>query len=288
MNRFYFRLRRGAAILTGIVFLVSGLLKLMDPVGTMLIVTEYCKFLHLQFLLPAAKVLGINLALTESALGVALITGVVRKFAAWVTFVMLGFFTLLTLVLWIRNPEMDCGCFGEAFHLTHAQSFWKNVILLALSLFAFLPMRSLGHAKKRKRLAAMVGWASLVAAAVYCNLHIPPLDFTPFAPGAELFASLDNDYQATDGYRAAFVYEKDGQQGTFTLDNLPDSTWTFVKVDSLYRETPATLRESIRTNWPCWTRWWYSPSMLRRKPAGSVSVSRSGKWRKPAPGRSCW
>ncbi|MBR1569278.1 MAG: DoxX family protein [Bacteroidales bacterium] len=238
MNRFYFRLRRGAAILTGIVFLVSGLLKLMDPVGTMLIVTEYCKFLHLQFLLPAAKVLGINLALTESALGVALITGVVRKFAAWVTFVMLGFFTLLTLVLWIRNPEMDCGCFGEAFHLTHAQSFWKNVILLALSLFAFLPMRSLGHAKKRKRLAAMVGWASLVAAAVYCNLHIPPLDFTPFAPGAELFASLDNDYQATDGYRAAFVYEKDGQQGTFTLDNLPDSTWTFVKVDSLYRETP--------------------------------------------------
>ena len=44
-------LRRFAAGLIGIVFLASGLLKMADPVGTMLIVTEYLKFFHIGFLM---------------------------------------------------------------------------------------------------------------------------------------------------------------------------------------------------------------------------------------------
>lgn len=237
------RMRRFVTVLIGIFLLGTGLLKLMDPVGTMLIVTEYCKFFHLTFLIPAAKVIGVNLALVESALGIALITGVVRRFAAWVTYILLGFFTLVTLILWIKNPEMDCGCFGEALHLTHPQSFWKNVILLALAVFAFTPMRHLGHASARKRLAALVGWASLIVAVIYCNTHIPPIDFTAFAPGAELLTSHDADSAPDGGYRAAFIYEKDGKEGSFSLDNLPDSSWRFVRVDSLRREQPGPGKE---------------------------------------------
>ena len=63
------------------------------------------------------------------------------------------------------------------------------------------------------------------------------MDFTAFKPGAELFAAREDG--PLNEYRSAFVYEKDGKQSTFTLENLPDSTWTFVKVDTLYRETPA-------------------------------------------------
>ena len=80
MNTSYQRFRRFAAVLVGIVFLVSGLLKMVDPVGTMLIVTEYLKFFHLQFLLPAAKVIGICFSFLECALGVALITGIARRY----------------------------------------------------------------------------------------------------------------------------------------------------------------------------------------------------------------
>ena len=61
------------------------------------------------------------------------------------------------------------------------------------------------------------------------------IDFTEFAPGTELFASLDNDYQAMDGKVPTFIYERNGQRGSFTLDALPDSTWTFVGVDTLSR-----------------------------------------------------
>ena len=123
MNPTVQAIRRFAAALVGILFVVSGLLKIIDPVGTMLIVTEYCKFFHIGFLIPAAKGIGIVLATLEALLGIALITGVLRKVAAVCAYVMLGVFTVITLVLWIVNPVMDCGCFGQAVHLTHAQRY---------------------------------------------------------------------------------------------------------------------------------------------------------------------
>lgn len=193
MKKGYNRLRRFTATLLGIVFLVSGLLKIMDPVGTMLIVTEYCKFLHLGFLMPAAKGLGIALALAEGTLGILLITGAFRKIAAIATFCMLGFFTLLTLVLLVKNPAMDCGCFGQAIHLTHLQSFLKNLVMVALSAFAFLPLRDFGKTKKRKWVTAGLGFAALIVAVVYSNTHLPSINFTQFHLGAQLYASLEED-----------------------------------------------------------------------------------------------
>ena len=238
MNREHNRLRRFAAILIGIVFLVSGLLKIADPVGTMLIVTEYLKFFHMAFLIPIAKGIGIVLALLETLTGIALITGVLRKTAAWITWGLLAFFTLVTLLLWIINPVMDCGCFGEAIHLSHAQSFWKNVILLALACLAFLPMKDFGEPRPLKRVAAALGALSVLVAVIYSNTHLPLMDFTAFDWGAELFASLDDDVEADNHYKAAFIYEKDGRQGSFFLNNLPDSTWTFVKVDTVFQDGP--------------------------------------------------
>lgn len=232
------RLRRLVAVLMGIFFLSTGLLKLMDPVGTMLIVTEYLKFFHLQFLLPAAKVIGICFSFLECALGVALITGIARKVSAWVTYGLLAFFTLITFILWRMNPEMDCGCFGEAFHLTHLQSFLKNVVLLLLAVFAFTPLHNLGSPRPRRMVAAWLGWAALVVALIFCNRHIPLLDFTAYKPGSVLFAAQEG--ASPNEYHSAFIYEKDGHQRSFTLENLPDTTWTFVKVDTLYRETPHT------------------------------------------------
>lgn len=233
-------MRRLIAVLMGIFFLCTGLLKLGDPVGTMLIVTEYCKFFHLQFLLPAAKGLGIFFSLLECGVGVALITGIARRVTAWVTYGLIGFFTILTFILWRANPEMDCGCFGEAFHLTHLQSLMKNVALLLLAAFAFTPMQSLGTTRPRRMVAAWMGWALLIVAAIYSNRHIPLVDFTAFAPGAELFASEDAGSSLQDSYRSAYIYEKDGRQDRFTLDNLPDTSWTFVKVDTLYRALEGT------------------------------------------------
>ncbi len=237
MNPYYQRLRRLAALLVGVVFLVSGLLKIIDPVGTMLIVKEYFKNFHLTFLSPLAQVFGIALALLESLLGIALITGVLRKVAARVTFELLGLFTILTLWLWISNPAMDCGCFGQAIHLTHAQSFWKNVILLALTALAFIPFHSFGQPKRDRKVAAALATVSVLFVVYYSNTHLPIVDFTEYDWGAELYASLDDEVAADNHYKAAYVYEKDGQEGTFEITSLPDSSWTFVRVDTVFRKT---------------------------------------------------
>ena len=235
MKKAYHGLRRLAAVVIGLVFLLSGLLKLMDPVGAGLIVREYFSFFHLGFLQGASKAVGMGLSLVEAVTGAALVTGVYRKLTATVTCFLVMFFTAVTVVLWIANPEMDCGCFGEAIHLTHAQTLVKNLILCALCLFAFLPFQNFGVPRKGKIVAFWLAVPSLVFALVYSHLHLPLIDFTEFAPGAELMASLDNDYQAMDGKVPAFIYERDGQRGTFTLDNLPDSTWTFVAADTVSR-----------------------------------------------------
>ena len=235
MKKAHHSFRRFCAILIGLVFLASGLLKLLDPVGTGLIVSEYFKFFHLGFLQGTAKALGMALPLVEAITGAALISGVFRKTTAIVTSVLVVFFTIITLILWIAKPEMDCGCFGEAIHLSHGQTLLKNLVLLALAALAFIPFQNFGVPRKGKYVAFFLAIPSLIFALCHNARHLPMIDFTEFAPGTELFASLDNDYQEMDGKVPTFIYERNGQRGSFTLDALPDSTWTFVGVDTLSR-----------------------------------------------------
>ena len=237
MTRFHYWLRRVASFLIGLVFFVSGLLKLMDPVGTKLIVEAYLHFLKIGFLDFAALPAGVLLALVEAWTGAALITGVFRRLAALTASVLIGFFTLVTLVLWIANPEMDCGCFGEAVHLTHRQSFLKNVVLCVLAVIAFVPLRHYGRPRRHKYLPFWLVAVSLAAFSVYSLLYIPLVDFTPFNLSSMLYAAAGDEPDAdTEEYVQAFVYEKNGKEGVFTLDRLPDSTWTFVRAEPLRKQ----------------------------------------------------
>lgn len=179
-------IKRICAVLLGFVFFGAGILKLMDPVGAGLVMREYFVFLHLTFMAPAANFFGVFMALLETFLGVALITGVFPRVVAVVCGVLTAFFTVLTLVMWILNPPMDCGCFGEAVHLTHFQTFIKNVVLCVLWVLAFVPLRSVRKPRKVKYVSFGIGAFSVVLFAIGSMLGIPAMDFTPFAPGATL------------------------------------------------------------------------------------------------------
>lgn len=190
-------MRRLCAVIIGLVFFVAGMLKLMDPTGTSLIVTEYLKFLHLGFAVPAAKVLGTALALVETLAGCALISGVARSLVSVVTFCLLGVFTLLTVALVIFNPAMDCGCFGEAIHLTHVQSLVKNLVLLALAAFAFIPVVDGFEARKPKKWGFFTVSLLVIAFAVYSFRALPLVDFTAYNYGAQILGdSVDEGEMA--------------------------------------------------------------------------------------------
>ena len=151
-------------------------------------------------------------------------TGVWRKATAIAATAFMCFFTLLTLALVIFNPEMDCGCFGEAIHLTHMQTFLKNIVLCMLLAGAFLPFRDLGVPKPRKYVAFGITAASMAAFTIYSLLHIPVVDFTDYKSGTFL-QSAESSYSDIDGdaYEAVFIYEKDGIRKSFGLEELPDS-----------------------------------------------------------------
>ncbi len=133
-NFIHYRLRRFCAFIIGLVFLLAGIFKLLDPVGAGLVVEEYYRFLGLTFMLPTAKAVAIFLALLEALLGAAMISGVWRDIVAIATSALIVFFTIITLFLAIFNPSMDCGCFGDAIHLTNGQTLLKNIVLRATCL----------------------------------------------------------------------------------------------------------------------------------------------------------
>lgn len=217
--------------------MISGILKLMDPVGAGLVMEEYFKFLHLGFLSFASKALGVVFALLEAVVGAALVTGVWRKPVLWVAAGLMALFTLLTALLSIFNPSMDCGCFGEAVHLTHIQSLIKNIVLDALIVVAMLPYRNFGVPKKLKYGSFSLVALSLVAFSIYSLLSIPLQDFTNYKYGATLASSSD----AALALEPEFVYEKDGVECIFSLETLPDSTWTFLRTKSVDPELLSSL-----------------------------------------------
>ena len=233
MRYLLLRLKRFCGFITGFVFFLSGIVKLMDPVGAGLVMKEYLDFLHIGFLDFASKPLGVLFALAETIVGTGLITGVWRKIIAPVAIALQGFFTILTLFLVIFNPEMDCGCFGEAIHLTHGQTFVKNLVLMALLLIYYIPSRHLGETRKKKYVSFGIVTLSAVAFTIYSWLYIPLIDFTDFKPAAALQAGNAFQTPEEDMYEAYFIYEKDGKQEKFTLGHLPDSTWTFVTSETV-------------------------------------------------------
>ena len=200
--------RRLCAVLIGVVFFVAGLLKLMDPVGAGLVVTEYFKFLHLGFLEPAAKVVGIAMALLEAVLGAALIAGVWPKLTGIVSGIVLGALTILTVVLWIANPPMDCGCFGEVVHLTHAQSLIKNLILCVLWVVAFVRLSKAPVPRRAKYVSFWIATLSLVLFMVNCLTGIPALDFTSFKPGVTL---MQAQYGAAEDSPLFSICDSEGE-----------------------------------------------------------------------------
>ena len=177
---------RICACIVGLVFLVAGLLKLMDPVGARLVLQDYFAFFHIGFLRSAAGLFAVIFALAESMIGAALITGVWRRIVALVSGCLLAFFTLLTLIILIANPAMDCGCFGQAIKLSHGATFVKNLLLCGIWGLAFLPLRDYGQPQRVKFVSFSIAGISILLFTLYSCLSIPLADYASFKPGTEL------------------------------------------------------------------------------------------------------
>ena len=214
-------------VLFALTFILSGVLKLLDPVGTGLIVKEYLDFMSLGFLENAAVGLGVALATAEFTIGISLLDGLRLKIMVWPALLLTAVFTALTLYLVLYNPISDCGCFGEAIHLTNTQTFIKNVILVVLVLVIFLTRDRATQVAPAWLEWTFIGAFALLALTIALRAlaTIPQVDFTAYRVGNSL-DELARENEAR--YETTFLYSKDGHVEEFTLDNLPDDTWTYL------------------------------------------------------------
>ena len=216
----------------GVIFILSGFLKAIDPIGNSLKIEEYLKVFHLDFLdiisLPAA----VLLSTVEFVIGVCILKGLKIRLFSKIALFFVSFFTLLTLYSAIFNPVQDCGCFGEALHLTNWETFFKNIILLICAIIIYLQRDKFEPiASSRWKYLYIACYTSIIfGISIYALRYIPQIDFGTFKAGTKL--AFTASAQPEQEYETVFTYAKDGQEKLFTLENLPDSTWTFVKSDT--------------------------------------------------------
>ena len=218
-------------IVVGITFIFSGLVKLIDPVGTMYKIDDYLAVMNMTALQPLSIIASVALALAEFILGINTLLGSYLRTTPKLLLAFMTLMTPLTLYLAIANPIADCGCFGDAVILTNWQTFAKNVVLLLLVLFLFKYYTKAKSVFHREVQALTVIWGIVYAAIVvwFAFTYMPILDFRPYKLGTDIRAAYYGDDMPDTEYQ--FVYEREGVQQTFTLDNLPDESqgWTFVE-----------------------------------------------------------
>jgi uncharacterized membrane protein YphA (DoxX/SURF4 family) len=224
-------------VILGLVFIFSGFVKAVDPLGFTYKIQDYLLAFGLDFFSFLALPASIFLAALEFILGVCLLVGVYRKVVSFLVMALMCFMTPLTLYLAITNPVTDCGCFGDAWVITNWETFFKNLFLLPASILVFIWCKQMTclFSKRSRSLVALYTTLFIVGVALYSYLYLPILDFRPYKIGNNIIELMTIPEGApTDEFVTTFIYEKDGEQREFSIDNYPkgDSGWTFVSAKS--------------------------------------------------------
>jgi hypothetical protein len=232
-------LRKLSRWFTGIVFLFSGFVKAVDPLGSAFKFGDYFIAFRLEFLDPITLPLSMFLSAFEIVLGLILILGYQKKIAYWVLLVFMSFFTLLTLVLALTNPVSDCGCFGDALILTNWQTFLKNMVLMVFVLVLFAGRKTSGNVlgNGMERFFILIFFSGSILLSLYSLRHLPLIDFRPYDIGTSIpeEMSIPED-AAMDEYETTLFYQnlETGEERVFTIENYPRDTarWKFVTSES--------------------------------------------------------
>jgi uncharacterized membrane protein YphA (DoxX/SURF4 family)/peroxiredoxin len=177
-------------ILVGALFIFSGFVKLVDPIGSQYKFQEYFSepVLDLEFLIPYALLFAIVLIVAEILLGVMILIGYKSKLTVWCLLIISLVFLFLTWYSAYYNKVTDCGCFGDAIKLTPWETFYKNVILIAFIIILLLKIEFIQPIFKGKipKLITFLSLAAFLFIVQHVLTHLPLIDFRAYAIGKNL------------------------------------------------------------------------------------------------------
>ena len=222
-----------ARLLLAVVFILSGFVKAVDPLGTQYKIADYLEAMHLGGLVPDFVTLGASVlqSAVEFCLGIFLLFAIQRRLTSRLILLIMVVMTPLTLWLALANPISDCGCFGDAIVLTNWQTFWKNVVLLVAAVIVARWPGEMFRFVSESNQWIVINYSVLFILAVsgVSLYYLPQFDFRPYHVGANIRQGMEIPEGAPQPqFETTFIMEKDGRRQEFTADDYPDSTWTFI------------------------------------------------------------
>lgn len=222
--------------LLGLVFIFSGFVKAVDPLGSTYKIEDYLEAFGMDIFSGLALPAAILLCAIEFIIGINFLFNCNIKKTSILSLLFMAVMTPLTLYIAIANPVTDCGCFGDALVISNWQTFFKNIVLSTIAIIIFLWIKDCQVDRISKRsqwIITAFAFVTICSISVYCIKHLPIIDFRPYKIGANIpeGMAIPEDAEA-DVYEMSFIYEKDGVQKVFTEDNLPDASWTFIDSES--------------------------------------------------------
>jgi len=242
-----------ARVFVGGLFIFSGLVKAIDPLGLTYKMQEFFEVWAsegyatgvMNWLNNHSFFFTIVMITLEVALGVALLVGWRKKLTLRLLLLLMLFFTFLTSYVLFSGKIRSCGCFGDCIPLTPIQTFTKDIILFALVIFLILKQRFIEPLFKELLPFAIVLVSVIATGLLQMHVieHLPLADCLPYKKGNNILELRKMPADAVpDKYSYSFIYEKDGVKKEFNKD-FPDSTWKFV-------DRKQTLIEKGKNNVP--------------------------------------
>ena len=215
----------------GGVFIFSGFTKAVDPWGTCYKITDYLMAMGLEGWTGTALFIAVALAALEFMLGVAIAVGAYRRSSLLLALLLMLVMTPVTLWLAVTNAVPDCGCFGDALHLSNWATFGKNVLLVLGIIHLLMFNKSVRgvYGPAVHWMVMAVSFAFIMAVAYYGYFVQPLIDYRPYPVGTPLVSQQDGDTNAGED-DFIFVYSRDGEEREFSIDSLPDENdgWEYV------------------------------------------------------------
>jgi hypothetical protein len=213
----------------------------VDPLGSTYKFQDYFQAFNIEFLKDLSLPLAIILCTAEFISGFSVLTGIRIKAGIYSIMILMVIFTPITFILALSNPVTDCGCFGDAIHLTNWQTFFKNVILMIPAILLFINRNKIVNLFNPVKEWVIAG--SVICVFVLFNLYnlryLPVIDFLPYKKGVKIADEMTIPENAqADKYQTTFIYEKEGVVKEFDLSNYPaeDTTWRFIDQKSVLLE----------------------------------------------------
>ena len=220
-------------IIVAVTFIFSGFVKAIDPIGTQYKLQDYLGAIGMAGILPNWTLLAVAvfLAAIEFCIGIFLLFAIQRRLISKLTVAFMAFMTMVTVWIVVADPVKDCGCFGDALHLTNTETLIKNIVLLICSLaIMYRPLAMFRFVSKSNQW--IVTNYTIVFILVSSGLslyYLPIFDFRPYHIGVNIPRGMEIPKGAKlPQFKTTFIMEKNGQRREFTLDNYPDASWKFI------------------------------------------------------------